>query len=96
MASDTPLAAIPNTSELRNTPIAMTQDQLDNMEHKILYRQTRSLRLGDTQRFKIHFTPHAEGDEVVIPPTLWVKVKNLEPVSKRAIYLGMFFKMIFQ
>ncbi|CCE44018.1 uncharacterized protein CPAR2_502430 [Candida parapsilosis] len=58
------------------------------MEHKILYRQTRSLRLGDTQRFKIHFTPHAEGDEVVIPPTLWVKVKNLEPVSKRAIYLA--------
>ncbi|KAG5420263.1 hypothetical protein I9W82_002143 [Candida metapsilosis] len=79
---------LPSTSELRNTPVAMTQDQLDNMEHKILYRQIRSLKLGDTERFKIHFTPHAEGDEVVIPPTLWVKVKNLEPVSKRAIYLA--------
>ncbi|KAI5969754.1 hypothetical protein CANMA_001216 [Candida margitis] len=87
MVKDTPVS-LPTTSELRHTPIAMTQDQLDNMEHKILYRQTRSLRLGDTQRFKIHFTPHAEGDEVVIPPTLWVKVKNLEPVSKRAIYLA--------
>lgn len=89
MVVDTP-ASLPTTSELRNTPIAMTQDQLDNMEHKILYRQTISLRLGDTERFKIHFTPHAEGDEIVIPPTLWVKVKNLEPVSKRAIYLGTY------
>ncbi|KAI5960034.1 hypothetical protein KGF57_001978 [Candida theae] len=66
----------------------MTQAQLDTMEHKILYRQTRSVKLGETTRFKIHFSPHAEGDEVVIPPTLWVKVKNLEPVSKRAIYLA--------
>lgn len=74
--------------ELSHIPIVMTKTQSDNMEHKILYRQTKSVKAGEIERFKINFTPHAEGDEVIIPPTLWVKVKNLEPVSKRAIYLA--------
>lgn len=74
--------------ELSHIPIVMTKTQSDNMEHKILYRQTKSVKAGEIERFKINFTPHAEGDEVIMPPTLWVKVKNLEPVSKRAIYLA--------
>ncbi|KAI5964217.1 uncharacterized protein KGF55_002159 [Candida pseudojiufengensis] len=80
----------PEFEDTRNIPLAMTQEQLDNMEHKILYRQIKSLKVGELERFKIHFKPHAEGDVIVLPPTLWVKVKNLEPVSKRAIYLGMY------
>lgn len=74
--------------ELSHISIVMTKTQSDNMEHKILYRQTKSVKAGEIERFKINFTPHAEGDEVIMPPTLWVKVKNLEPVSKRAIYLA--------
>ncbi|KAL6451614.1 ROG1 putative lipase ROG1 [Candida maltosa Xu316] len=58
------------------------------MEHKILYRQIKSVKAGELQRFKINFRPHAEGDEIVLPPTLWVKIKNTEPISKRAIYLA--------
>ncbi|KAI3404738.2 hypothetical protein KGF56_002441 [Candida oxycetoniae] len=66
----------------------MSKHQLDNMRHKILYRQIKSVKAGQLERFKIQFSQHAEGDEVVIPPTLWVKIKNTEPVSKRAIYLA--------
>ena len=75
-------------TEISKIPLVMTKEQLDNIEHKILYRQVKSVKAGDIERFKIHFTPHAEGDEVIIPPTLWVKIRNTEPVSKRAIYLA--------
>ncbi|CAK9441584.1 uncharacterized protein LODBEIA_P54520 [Lodderomyces beijingensis] len=66
----------------------MRHELLESLEDKILYRQQSSVKAGQIRRFKINFTPHAEGDEVVMPPTLWVKIKNTEPVSKRAIYLA--------
>ncbi|EGW31125.1 uncharacterized protein SPAPADRAFT_52296 [Spathaspora passalidarum NRRL Y-27907] len=69
-------------------PIALTKDQLDKMEDRILYRQVKSVKAGQIERFKINFTPRLDGDSVAIPPTLWVKVRNREPVPKRAVFLA--------
>ena len=43
-------------TEISKIPLVMTKEQLDNIEHKILYRQVKSVKAGDIERFKIHFT----------------------------------------
>ncbi|KAK6199975.1 putative serine esterase-domain-containing protein [Scheffersomyces amazonensis] len=54
---------------------------------KILYREVRSLKAGQIQRFTIHYTP--EHHEIVsLTSSLWVKVKNIEPIPLRAAYLA--------
>lgn len=74
-----------------DVPIAVTNDQLNRMQDRILYRQVKSVKAGQLERFKISFTPQLKDDDILIPPTLWLKIKNLEPLSKRAIFLGMSF-----
>ncbi|RLV93499.1 putative lipase ROG1 [Spathaspora sp. JA1] len=76
------------TLPMLQIPIALTKDQLDSMEDRILYRQVKSVKAGQIERFKINFTPRLEGEAVAIPPTLWIKVKNSEPVPKRAVFLA--------
>lgn len=79
-----------NDQEDIQVPIVVTKDQLNRMEDRILYRQVKSVKAGQIERFKINFTPQLKDDEIMIPPTLWLKIKNVEPLSKRAIYLGMY------
>ncbi|CAI5759790.1 unnamed protein product [Candida verbasci] len=61
---------------------------LNNMSDSLLFRQLKSVKAGQIERFKIEYNPHADGDEIIIPPNLYIKIKNLEPISKRAIYLA--------
>ncbi|KAG7664278.1 uncharacterized protein J8A68_002193 [[Candida] subhashii] len=77
-----------NDQEDIQVPIVVTKDQLNRMEDRILYRQVKSVKAGQIERFKINFTPQLKDDEIMIPPTLWLKIKNVEPLSKRAIYLA--------
>lgn len=78
----------------RRTPVqtyAMSED--DNLTLKILYREIKPLKLGDTNRFKIHYTPECvsssiDKDEIKIPQSLWVKVRNIEPLALRAAYIA--------
>lgn len=65
----------------------------DDLEDKILYRELKSLKLGDTNRFKVHYTPQClsssiDEDEVKIPSSLWVKIRNIEPLALRAAYIA--------
>lgn len=65
----------------------------DDLQDKILYRELKSLKLGDTNRFKVHYTPQClsssiDEDEVKIPSSLWVKIRNIEPLALRAAYIA--------
>ncbi|KAK6456927.1 putative serine esterase-domain-containing protein [Scheffersomyces xylosifermentans] len=59
-------------------------------DDRILYRQVRSVKAGQSHRFKIHYTPQqAIGDGMVGPSQgLWVKVKNVENIALRAAFLA--------
>lgn len=52
---------------------------------KILYRNLRSIKIGQVERFKIHYTPE---ESLVPPPSIWVKIKNVELIALRAAYLA--------
>lgn len=65
----------------------------DSVGDKILYREVKSLKLGDTNRFKVHYTPQSlsnsiDQDEVRIPASLWIKIRNIEPLALRAAYIA--------
>lgn len=65
----------------------------DGVGDKILYREVKSLKLGDTNRFKVHYTPQSlsnsiDQDEVRIPASLWIKIRNIEPLALRAAYIA--------
>lgn len=55
------------------------------MEEKILYRQVKSVKIGQIERFKIHYTPDKS---TILPPSIWVKIKNVELIALRAAYLA--------
>lgn len=62
-------------------------------EEKILFRGLHSLKLGDVHRFNIKYSPESlsdsiDADEVMIPPSLWIKIKNIEPLALRAAYIA--------
>lgn len=50
---------------------------------KILYRQVKRVRAGQTERFRITYTPSQIGNL----SSLWVKVKNTQLIALRAAYL---------
>ncbi|ABN64362.2 predicted protein, partial [Scheffersomyces stipitis CBS 6054] len=51
---------------------------------RLLYRQTRSVKAGQVERFKIHYTPYQETP----PASLWVKIRNVENIAMRAAFLA--------
>lgn len=60
------------------------------MKDTLLYRQVRSVKCGQTERFVIRYTPleGEGGGSNPIPPSLWLKVKNTELMALRAAYLA--------
>lgn len=60
------------------------------MEERILYRETKTVKAGETQRFKINYTPSTKenSESPRIPSGLWVKVKNTELIALRAAYIA--------
>ena len=60
----------------------------ENTEDKLLYREIRIIKAGEIERFKIHYVSDKEGDEAMLPKSLWVKVKNTELIALRAAYLA--------
>lgn len=52
----------------------------------LLFRQTRSLRAGQLDRFTIRYTPKERPGKP--PSSLWLKIKNTEMVAMRAAYIG--------
>ncbi|CUM54493.1 uncharacterized protein AC631_04077 [Debaryomyces fabryi] len=58
-------------------------------EDKLLYREIRTIKAGEIERFKIHYASDKKGDGALKPPkSLWVKVKNIELIALRAAYLA--------
>lgn len=60
-------------------------------EDRILYRQVKSLKASQLQRFKINYFPPATNQEEAIlnpPKNLWVKIKNKELIALRAAYIA--------
>lgn len=53
---------------------------------QLLFRQTRSLRAGQVDRFSIRYTPKERAGKP--PNSLWLKIKNTELVAMRAAYIG--------
>lgn len=53
---------------------------------QILYRQVKSVKAGQIERFEINYTPNAP----LLSPSanLWVKVKNKEPLPMRAAFIA--------
>ncbi|ODV78752.1 uncharacterized protein CANTADRAFT_22712 [Suhomyces tanzawaensis NRRL Y-17324] len=61
------------------------------MEDRILYRQVRSVKAGQVERFKIEYTPESNcepGQPPNLPSNLWVKIKNRQLIALRAAYLA--------
>lgn len=57
---------------------------------KLLYRQVKSIKAGQTERFIITYTPEKSAESVIppVPGSLWLKVKNKELIALRAAYLA--------
>lgn len=70
----------------------MDQPRPEPQEDKILYRQKKSLKASQLQRFKIKYSPPAtknQKDSKFSPPSnLWVKIRNKELIALRAAYLA--------
>lgn len=61
----------------------------DSIEDKLLYREIRTIKAGEIQRFKINYTPEKnDGQALKLPSNIWVKVKNIELIALRAAYIA--------
>ncbi|KAK6462557.1 putative serine esterase-domain-containing protein [Scheffersomyces coipomensis] len=65
----------------------MAQSDSDSNDDKILYREVRSLKAGQIQRFNLHYTPEPS-ESIHLTSNLWLKVKNIEPIPLRAAFLA--------
>lgn len=69
----------------KNEPKLKTTMNINN----ILYHYRSSVKVGEIERYVITYNLY-QGDEVpseVILDSLWVKIKNIEPITYRAAYL---------
>lgn len=57
---------------------------------RILYRETRAVKIGQVERFKIRYTPelYSNDGKLAMPPSLWVKVRNCESIAFRAAFIA--------
>lgn len=68
--------------------------EVDGCEDRILFRQIKSVKIGQSERFKIHYNPQndrvsdVEEDAFVMPKNIWVKIKNTQSIALRAAYLA--------
>lgn len=56
----------------------------------LLYQSTHSVKLGQSARFEINYSPFdlAQHYASLHPRTLWVRIRNTEPIPFRAAYLA--------
>lgn len=61
-------------------------------DDRLLYRETRAVKIGEVERFKIRYTPEQvddnDGNIARMPPDLWVKVRNCESLAFRAAFIA--------
>lgn len=57
------------------------------MKDSILYREIKSVKAGNIQRFEINYTPEKE-HQLSFTSNLWVKVKNREAIPMRAAFIA--------
>lgn len=56
---------------------------------RILYRQVKSVKIGQSERFKISYNPSVNATDDAIPlNNIWVKIKNTQMIALRAAYLA--------
>lgn len=70
-------------------------DPNDSKNDRILFRQIKSVKIGQSERFKIFYNPNLDNDgnsqqeiPMQLPKNLWVKVKNTQLIALRAAYLA--------
>lgn len=57
----------------------------DTAANGILYREVKAVKLGQMYRFEISYTPDTDSR---LADSIWVKVKNIEPLPMRAAFLA--------
>lgn len=59
-------------------------------EHMLLHKSAHSVKIGQSFRFNVDFAPFDSAEHYASQPpkSLWVKVKNTEPLPMRAAYLA--------
>ncbi|PVH18471.1 uncharacterized protein CXQ87_001399 [Candidozyma duobushaemuli] len=68
----------------------LTSGASEKDEHMLLHKSAHAVKNGQSFRFDVDFAPFESAEHYASQPpkSLWVKVKNTEPITMRAAYLA--------